>query len=50
VVLWRFRIASMGMQFVMWSSIGLLFGWLTERARLSSHGFLSTGRSPFAAR
>jgi hypothetical protein len=32
VVLWRFRIASLGMQFTMWTTIGLLFGWLTERA------------------
>jgi predicted cobalt transporter CbtA len=30
--LWDFRIASLGMQFVMWAVIGLLFGWLTERA------------------
>jgi predicted cobalt transporter CbtA len=33
-VLWRFRIASMGTHFVMWITIGLLFGWLTERAML----------------
>jgi predicted cobalt transporter CbtA len=30
--LWDFRIASLGMQFVMWAVLGLLFGWLTERA------------------
>jgi predicted cobalt transporter CbtA len=32
VVLWRFRVASLGMQFVLWATIGLLFGALTERA------------------
>ena len=31
VVLWRFREASLGLHFVMWTTIGLLFGWLTER-------------------
>lgn len=31
VVLWRFRVAALGMQLVMWTSLGLLFGWLTER-------------------
>lgn len=32
VVLWRFRIAALGTQLVMWMSLGLIFGWLTERA------------------
>ena len=31
VVLWRFRAAALGIQLVMWSSIGLIFGWWTER-------------------
>jgi predicted cobalt transporter CbtA len=44
VVLWRFRIASMGTQFVMWVTIGLLFGWLTERAMLDRR--YPTGRRP----
>lgn len=30
--LWDFRIASLGMQAVLWTTLGLLFGWLTERA------------------
>jgi predicted cobalt transporter CbtA len=30
-VLWDFRMASLGMQAIMWATIGLLFGWLTER-------------------
>jgi predicted cobalt transporter CbtA len=45
VLLWRFRMASLGMQAVMWATIGLLFGALTERAiaskfRLSAHGLV----------
>ena len=31
-VLWQFRLAALGMQVVMWGTLGLLFGWLTERA------------------
>ncbi|QMV17329.1 hypothetical protein GOB94_00335 [Granulicella sp. 5B5] len=31
-LLWKFRIASLETQAVMWSILGLLFGWLTERA------------------
>jgi predicted cobalt transporter CbtA len=30
-LMWRFRIASLGMQAVMWATLGILFGWLTER-------------------
>jgi hypothetical protein len=32
VVLWKFRVASMGAQLIMWGTLGLLFGGLTERA------------------
>ncbi len=31
VVLWQFRIASIGAQLIMWTSIGLLFGAVAER-------------------
>lgn len=31
VVLWQFRIASVGAQLIMWASIGILFGFLAER-------------------
>jgi hypothetical protein len=31
-VLWRFRLASLGMQAVLWATFGLLFGALTERS------------------
>jgi predicted cobalt transporter CbtA len=32
VVLWQFRMASLGAQLIMWATIGLAFGALTERA------------------
>ncbi|MGY2201069.1 CbtA family protein [Pseudomonas gingeri] len=32
VVLWQFRVAALGIQLVLWTTLGLLFGWLTERA------------------
>ncbi|MDG6106460.1 CbtA family protein [Dactylosporangium aurantiacum] len=32
VLLWRFRLASLGTQAVMWATLGLLFGYLTERS------------------
>ena len=31
VVLWQFRVASMGAQIVMWATMGLVFGALVER-------------------
>lgn len=38
VALWQFRIASLGMQVVMWTTIGLAFGTLTERAaKMANH-------------
>jgi predicted cobalt transporter CbtA len=30
-LMWRFRIAALGIQAVMWATLGILFGWLTER-------------------
>ena len=38
VVLWQFRIASAGAQLIMWATIGLAFGALTERAAASRSG------------
>jgi predicted cobalt transporter CbtA len=35
VVLWQFRIASFGAQLIMWATVGLVFGALTERAAMS---------------
>ena len=51
VVLWQFRLASLGMQLIMWATLGLLFGYLTERARARSRAMTSTGRlQSFASR
>jgi predicted cobalt transporter CbtA len=38
VVLWQFRIASLGAQLVMWATIGLGFGVWVERAAARRHG------------
>lgn len=35
VVLWRFRMAELGLQSFIWAVIGLGFGWLTARHRLT---------------
>ncbi|MBI0331265.1 CbtA family protein [Burkholderia plantarii] len=34
VVLWKFRVAALGMQAILWTTIGLLFGALVERSGL----------------
>ena len=31
VLLWRFRLASLGLQAIIWTTEGLLFGFLAER-------------------
>jgi hypothetical protein len=49
VVLWQFRMASFGMQLVMWVTIGLAFGALTERAMVSSR-FPAGSRVPATSR
>jgi predicted cobalt transporter CbtA len=38
VVLWQFRVASAGAQFIMWATIGIAFGALTERATTNRTG------------
>ena len=47
VVLWRFRIASLGAQAIMWTTLGLVFGALTERAAASIWPGLKTKRGAF---
>ncbi len=37
VLLWRFRLASLGLQAVIWATVGLVFGFLAERLVLSGH-------------
>jgi predicted cobalt transporter CbtA len=32
VVLWEFRMAALGAQLIMWATLGLLFGALSQRA------------------
>ncbi len=36
VLLWRFRLASLGLQAVIWATVGLLFGFLAERFLLGA--------------
>jgi predicted cobalt transporter CbtA len=36
-LMWRFRVAALEIQAVMWATLGLLFGWLTERDLNSSN-------------
>ena len=38
VVLWRFRVAALGIQVVLWTTIGLLFGVLAERSFADQFG------------
>jgi predicted cobalt transporter CbtA len=40
VVLWRFRIANLAMQATLWTTMGLLFGYLTERSFQTSRAVL----------
>jgi predicted cobalt transporter CbtA len=44
VVLWQFRVASFGMQLIMWATLGLVFGALTERAMAGQRTRLPNGR------
>ena len=36
VLLWQFRLAALGMQLILWATMGLLFGVLTERAAIQA--------------
>ena len=36
VMLWQFRVASIGAQFILWATLGLLFGAWTQRAAVTS--------------
>jgi hypothetical protein len=40
LVLWRFRMANLGIQAVLWTTMGLLFGYLTERSFQASRAVL----------
>jgi hypothetical protein len=41
VVLWKFRMASFGMQLIMWTTFGLVFGIVAERALRSERPLLA---------
>jgi hypothetical protein len=47
VVLWKFRVAALGIQVCMWTTLGLVFGALSERSMLGKSAggprFASTG-------
>jgi predicted cobalt transporter CbtA len=47
VVLWRFRIASLGAQVIMWMILGLAFGAVTERAGAAVRPGLQAKRRAF---
>jgi predicted cobalt transporter CbtA len=44
-VLWRFRLASLGTQLVVWATFGLLFGALTERSQRRAQQTTLTARA-----
>ncbi len=37
-LLWHFRVAAIGMQLIIWTTIGLLFGWMVERSQRAENG------------
>ena len=43
VVLWQFRVASWGAQLILWTTLGLGFGALTERAAISRRSLAIAG-------
>jgi predicted cobalt transporter CbtA len=50
VVLWQFRIASFGMQLIMWATFGLVFGVLAERALMADRPCFVLGREGMSDR
>jgi len=44
VVLWKFRVAALGMQTLLWGVLGLLFGALVERMQRMQRGAQAAGR------
>jgi hypothetical protein len=45
VVLWNFRVASLGIQAVLWTAIGLMFGAVAERKLVERRGRQSVVRA-----
>ncbi|MFM0370737.1 CbtA family protein [Paraburkholderia aspalathi] len=47
VLLWKFRVAAIGMQVIMWTTLGLLFGALVERSKLLAPASRSAAKSAY---
>ncbi|CAE6707164.1 hypothetical protein R75461_00913 [Paraburkholderia nemoris] len=47
VLLWKFRVAAIGMQVIMWTTAGLLFGALVERSKLLAPASRSAAKSAY---
>jgi hypothetical protein len=47
VLLWKFRVAAIGMQVIMWTTIGLLFGALAERSQRVASAGRTVGKSAY---
>jgi predicted cobalt transporter CbtA len=47
VLLWKFRVAAIGMQVIMWTTIGLLFGAMVERSKLLTPAGRSAAKSAY---
>ncbi|SOE98900.1 Probable cobalt transporter subunit (CbtA) [Burkholderia sp. OK233] len=47
VLLWKFRVAAIGMQVIMWTTVGLLFGSLVERSKLLAPASRSAAKSAY---
>jgi predicted cobalt transporter CbtA len=48
VLLWKFRVAAIGMQVIMWTTIGLLFGALAERSQRATSAGRTIGKSAYS--
>jgi hypothetical protein len=47
--LWRFREASVGMQAVLWATIGVVFAWAAQRAMVGAQARTRTTATGLAA-
>ncbi|CAE6771458.1 CbtA family protein [Paraburkholderia domus] len=47
VLLWKFRVAAIGMQVIMWTTVGLLFGAMVERSKLLAPASRSAAKSAY---
>ncbi|CAE6827844.1 CbtA family protein [Paraburkholderia haematera] len=47
VLLWKFRVAAIGMQVIMWTTIGLLFGAMVERSKLLASAERGVAKSAY---